>query len=503
MDVRCGGCNKLFRVSDDKVIGSGIRFKCTRCGEYVAITREAFDEYSLSQAGGAALPMPEPPAPAAPKPPAFEIPSAPRVEEPVKAPAPPSLEPSGFDFRAAQPEEQGFILSKAAPGSAHEAGPPLASAALPEVLEPSPAAKAAREQARPSSQIGRVSTHQRSLDASGDTIHPFASGPAAGIVAGLGCALPVLAVILLAFSIITQYVPLLATMPIYHVAAVSAAGLISIGILIALFLAMLQSWAERKMFSFLGIILGALFGAALGAGHSASLDLISRAGINQARLVNGAIGGGIISFLVVIPLVIIRRTMLTSKKESFSARLSGGQIFGFLFALAIIGFALYGEFLLTAKVQAAAQGTMSALMDMSSTEGLKIINPSGYMDTNGDLVITGTVENAADKEKPVWYLVAEVYDARNTVIIKARMMNGKQLYTQRDYDILVKRGSDVQDLKAKSRERGPALPPKGMMNFEIRIMEPPVGIATFNAMLRQFDPMEMMKEAASEMKQRQ
>jgi predicted Zn finger-like uncharacterized protein len=489
MEVRCGGCNKLFRVSDDKITGSGIKFKCTRCGEYVAITREAFDEYSLSQAGGGALPMPEPPAPAAPKPPAFEMPPAPRVEEPVSPPAPPPLEPSGFDFGSAQPEEQGFILSNAAPGSAHEPGPP-------------PAAKPAREQARPSSQIGKASTPQRSLDISGNTIHPFASGPAAGIVAGLGCALPVLAVILLAFGIITQYVPLLATMPIYYAAAVSAAGLISIGILIALFLAMLQSWAERKMFSFLGIILGTLFGAALGAGHSAALDLISRAGINQVRLVNGAIGWGITSFLVVIPLVIIRRTMLTSKKESFSARLSGGQIFGFLVALAIIGFALYGEFLLTAKVQAAAQGTMSALMDMSSTEGLKIINPSGYMDTNGDLVITGTVENTADKEKPLWYLVAEVNDARNTVIVKARMLNGKQLYTQRDYDILVKRGADVQDLKAKSRERGPALPPKGMMNFEIRVMEPPVGIATFNTLLRQFDPMEMMKEAASEMGQK-
>jgi hypothetical protein len=291
-------------------------------------------------------------------------------------------------------------------------------------------------------------------------------------------------------------------MPIYYAAAVSAAGLISIGILIALFLAVLQSWAERKMFSFLGIILGTLFGAALGAGHGAALDLISRVGINQVRLLNGAIGGGIIAFLVVIPLVIIRRTMLTSKKESFSARLSGGQIFGFLFALAIIGFALYGEFLLSAKVQAAAQGTMSALMDMSSTEGLKIINPSGYMDTNGDLVITGTVENAADKEKPLWYLVAEVNDARNTVIVKARMLNGKQLYTQRDYDILARRGANVQDLKAKSQERGPALPPKGMMNFEIHVMEPPVGIATFNTMLRQFDPVEMMKEAASEMGQK-
>jgi hypothetical protein len=100
--------------------------------------------------------------------------------------------------------------------------------------------------------------------------------------------------------------------------------------------------------------------------------------------------------------------------------------------------------------------------------------------------------------------VADVYDAQNNVLTRAKMLNGKQLYTDRDYDILAKRGVDVRELKAKNlQERGSPIQPKGIVNFEIRIMEPPVGIATFNATLQKFDPLQMMKEAAEEMKQKQ
>ena len=51
MEVRCASCNKLFRVSDDKITGIGIKFACTRCQTVVKITREEFEQYSLSRAG--------------------------------------------------------------------------------------------------------------------------------------------------------------------------------------------------------------------------------------------------------------------------------------------------------------------------------------------------------------------------------------------------------------------------------------------------------------------
>ena len=97
----------------------------------------------------------------------------------------------------------------------------------------------------------------------------------------------------------------------------------------------------------------------------------------------------------------------------------------------------------------------------------------------------------------------DVYDAQNNVLTRAKMLNGKQLYLDRDYDILAKRGADIQGLKASLQERGAPIPPKGIVNFEIRVMEPPIGIATFNATLQAFDPLQLMKEAAEEMKQKQ
>ena len=42
-----------------------------------------------------------------------------------------------------------------------------------------------------------------------------------------------------------------------------------------------------------------------------------------------------------------------------------------------------------------------------------------------------------------------------------------------------------------------------MEYIQKHVMEPPIGIATFNATLQTFDPLQMMKEAAEEMKQRQ
>ena len=60
MEVRCKKCNKLFRVSDDKITGTGIKFPCTRCGEYVRITREDFEHYTLSRSAEAVPDLIEP-----------------------------------------------------------------------------------------------------------------------------------------------------------------------------------------------------------------------------------------------------------------------------------------------------------------------------------------------------------------------------------------------------------------------------------------------------------
>jgi hypothetical protein len=295
-----------------------------------------------------------------------------------------------------------------------------------------------------------------------------------------------------------------ADMPIYFTIAMSVASFMGFGIVIGVVLAMIQAGTEKKMFSFLGVLLGAFFGLVIGGVQGLAAAMGSGAVIVTALVVSSALGWGVKALLVSIVVVLVRRLMLSSKKESFSTRLSGAQILGIILSVAVVGLAGYSEVRSAAQMRSATEKVTDVLNSMTSTEGLRMTNPpSGYIDTNGDLVITGIVENTTDKEKPVWYLVADVFDAQNNVLTRAKMLNGKQLYMDRDYDILAKRGADIQGLKANLQERGAPIPPKGIVNFEIRVMEPPIGIATFNATLQKFDPLQMMKEAAEEVKQKQ
>jgi hypothetical protein len=138
---------------------------------------------------------------------------------------------------------------------------------------------------------------------------------------------------------------------------------------------------------------------------------------------------------------------------------------------------------------------------MTSPEGLQITSASGSLDQNQDLIVSGVVENTTDKEKTAWYVVVDVYDAQGAFLMRARMLNGKQLYTKRDYEVLAKRRVDVQELKTKGlQDPGIVIPPKGSVRFEIRFMEPPIGIASFNSTLQPFDPEQLFKEIAEEQK---
>ena len=143
----------------------------------------------------------------------------------------------------------------------------------------------------------------------------------------------------------------------------------------------------------------------------------------------------------------------------------------------------------------------TATAHMVSTEGLHILNAAGSFEPNTDLVVSGVVENLTDKPQPAWLVVVDVYDAKGTVISKIKLLNGKQLYTQRDYDILAKRGANVQELKAKAIQGdGTVIPPKDKVTFEIRYLEPPVGISSFNATLQPFDPARLSKEVEGQSK---
>ena len=118
------------------------------------------------------------------------------------------------------------------------------------------------------------------------------------------------------------------------------------------------------------------------------------------------------------------------------------------------------------------------------------MNAHGYKDpATGDLLITGTVQNTTDKPKSGWYLVTEVRDSKETVLAMVKMMNGVQLFSMADYDVLVKRGAKIEELRKKISSLGEGMiPAKGNVHFEVRIMNPPAESAGFLPVLRAYDP---------------
>jgi len=344
MEVRCGKCNKLFRVSDDKITGPGIKFACSRCGEYVKITQAGFEQYNLSQATASVLAGPSankfPPHDQAP--PAFVKPTP----APGPAPAPTPVQPKP------QPKVEPKESKPAAPIMQHPVTPPK------------PAATAKQ----------------------GSTANPF---------------------------------PQALTVP------------------------------------------------SAPAGEAAQPAMRLSSTPSAAPAASSGTGKKLL-IIVAVLLVIITAA-------AFGAKWYFGR---------------------------ATQQVSEVIKAVTSPEGLLITSASGAIDTgNQDLVITGVIENTTDKPRPAWYVVADVYDAQNTVLVQAKMLSGKQIYTRRDYDILVRRGHNIQELKMKMQEPGTIIPPKSTVNFEIRIMEPPVGIASFNATLQPFDPVQLFKELVEDQKQ--
>ena len=163
-----------------------------------------------------------------------------------------------------------------------------------------------------------------------------------------------------------------------------------------------------------------------------------------------------------------------------------------LAAFILVGLAGYGVFKYMRPV---THTSRISRPEVTSIEGLRIVNASGSVEPNGDLLISGVVENTTDKERSAWYIVVDVLDAQETVLNKLKLLNGKQLFTRRDYEILAKRGVNIQDLKTKALyERGVVIPAKSSVPFEMRYIQPPLGIATFNAALQPFDPVKLYKE---------
>jgi hypothetical protein len=446
MEVRCGKCNKLFRVSDDKITGRGVKFSCTRCGESVKITREAFENYSLAQSAVSASDLFRPKAIPAVEPVPETEPAAamgaaagfPEAASEEPKPAEP-LSPAVPDFLQEREESPSPLPNPFEEKSPLTEQTPLEEPpAPPSPLQEKMGTEPVREPEVPISSEPRHEPVMEEETKKEPAPEAVDKGPDAELIS-----MPVLEKAQEQRSAIKLEMPAVTngeTGP--PVMTKPAAATVS------------------------------------GAAHVSSRE--------KAAPRKEAVHADV--------------TMAPKPaKETVTSQpvRSGKRVSLILAAALILGLVGFGAYLYVRPSPPPAVHEAGPVM--VSTEGLQIINPAGSLDASGDLLVSGVLENLTDQERANWYIVVDVFDVQGKTVNTIGMLNGRQIYTKRDYDLLAKRGANVQELKEQARQpRGIVLPPKGRTPFEMRYLQPPDGIASFNASLQPFDPARLQKEIEAE-----
>ncbi len=421
MEFQCKSCNRIFRVPDNRVTASGIKFKCTKCGASVNITPE--------------------------------------------------------DIRAQK------LLSENAPVSG---------------AEPQVAANTAVADT-PSA----TSSFSPAVDAaSADTIHPLVSGSLAGAFGGIGCAIPVLAITLLGIGSLSVLSGGRVGLPLGQTMLITGASVIGFGVLIGIVLASFQARSENKIFGFPGVLIGTLLGAAFGAIEGLIAAAGSGAVFSIAVIIGSAIGWGFKALLLSIVVVLARRSVATSSTESTSATISGGQLLGIGLACLVAFLGIFGDVRTALNAKTVREEASQAYQNMASADGLEVASSSTSWDSGtGDLVLSVAIENKGETEKKVWYLLAKISDGSGNVLTTVKMLTGKQLYTHRDYEVMRRRGADIQNLVIEHMKQPETpLAAHSTLNVEMRVLEPPSGIASFDVTFQPIDPVKMFQEAMEEAK---
>jgi predicted Zn finger-like uncharacterized protein len=322
-----------------------------------------------------------------------------------------------------------------------------------------------------------------------EDVHPLASGNLTGAMAGLGCAVPLLTMLTMGFSMMAQFLPFFGALPRFHLLALVGSGIIGMSVMIGIMISIVQARAGRKLFFLVNILIGTVFGAGFGVGEAIMISLVSGAALNVQLIMANAITSAAAAFVLSILVVVMRRIMINEKGEAFSADLSGLQRAGLFVSLVLVLFAVYETGSITGKMEQSVKEAGQKHGEMLTPAGLQVSNAYGYIDpATGDLIVSGSIHNTMDEPKLGWYLVTEVRDAKEAVLTTVKMMNGIQLYTDRERELLTKRGSKAEDIQKMAARREGIIPARGSVDFEVRVMNPPAGSAGFLPTLRAFDP---------------
>ena len=493
MDIRCPSCSKLFRVADEKIAGKGIRFKCSKCAETVTITKDDFEMDLLAREAEATEPVPQQPPGRAARP------SPPTAPEPSIKPVPTQPTPApGSEAREYQPPQSedippaalnDFDFSEphaAAAAAAHpddsfggqdfSFGGEPEQGTVPEVeISPEAAAEAEAALQFPDDLISEP------------TRKPVFGKPSpSGLTDDEEPAPKPKSEMKPEPSVFQGQIP--KTGPVFTPSSSTQAP-------------EMKAEEEMDLGAALAVPKGPVISPELLAQMKRNAPDTSSARAGAAPPADEDIDLGAALAMPKTPETSGRketeadsRTTATSRGAEALFQGKRALVIGVIALVLVAALAslYYLGFLWGKNEQEALQKQQpksQTARQVITPEGLSIVDPVAFVDPErGDLIITGKIQNTTDRPKAGWYLVTEVRDAREAVLATVTMVNGIQLYSKAEFEILAKRGGKTEELQKKMASPGEGMiSPKGSIPFEVRIMNPPAGSARFLPMLKSFD----------------
>jgi hypothetical protein len=260
--------------------------------------------------------------------------------------------------------------------------------------------------------------------------------------------------------------------------------MLSLGVLIGITLAFIGAKTRTDIWSVRGGLIGALMGVLIGLLYGIFVSTII-GGILGALAIVGTVGVWIIQTTIITIVVILVRkyTFFSDEESSLSSDMSGLQkaAVGILFCLMIFTIVMEAKELLLAK-----SGYDEAKKEPIA-EGFLVKDLQDIYNEEGDLLITGSIENTSEDDKTGWYLVAELFDEEGDVLRKARLINGEQLYSMKDHSILRERGEKVPRRDAYSRQEDMIIEPGSSVPFEVVFFNPPEEYQEYSVILKNLD----------------
>ena len=314
-------------------------------------------------------------------------------------------------------------------------------------------------------------------------INPIVNGVYAGALGGAGCAIPFVAMTLLGVGFLSLGLEISG----FTAAAamlLSFLRMLSLGVFIGISIAIVSAKSEVDMWSFQGVFVGLAIGLLIGIVHGIFVNAIIGGVFGMIAIGLSVLGWIIKALLVTVVVIAAKNHVFASHEEGiFSSELSRFQksAVGTLLFLMIftIGMEVKGLF--------NVQSGYKDVMQETSSAGLSITNLEAFYNESGDLIITGSIENAAEETKAGWYAVAELLTEEGEVMRTARVINGVQSFTAEDMKTLSDRRQQVRPEEFMNTGKDFTIEPGDAAPLRIVFYAPPKDFKKYQVTLEDFD----------------